>query len=194
MKPIPYLRYLTPFLNYYCLVCFEIPLASLSQKKKKDKYFNEREEQMQSPKMANLQSCSDLERKVWLQTLLFAGRICNWLGPRTVFNDDSVVWSRGMGEDQLVILLTKRIHICFLHTEVLQTQNCCNLGAGVRGKTGDPQKCTFKFIWTLNPNNPTPSFSPRSLAQGHDLGRGVQGQGLNRGPSWMTFARPWSLP
>ena len=101
---------------------------------------------------------------------------------------------RGMGEDQLVILLTKRIHICFLHTEVLQTQNCCNLGAGVRGKTGDPQKCTFKFIWTLNPNNPTPSFSPRSLAQGHDLGRGVQGQGLNRGPSWMTFARPWNLP
>ena len=53
VKPIPYLRYLNPFLNCYCLVCFEIPLASLSQKKKKDKYFNESEEQMQSPKMAN---------------------------------------------------------------------------------------------------------------------------------------------
>ena len=27
VKPIQYLRYLTPFLNCYCLVCFEIPLA-----------------------------------------------------------------------------------------------------------------------------------------------------------------------
>lgn len=52
VKPISYLRHLSPFLSCHCWACLEITLASISQNNH-NIYFNKLGEQIQSPKMAN---------------------------------------------------------------------------------------------------------------------------------------------
>ena len=86
-----------------------------------------------------------------------------------------------MGEDQLVILLTKRTHICFLHTEALQPQNCCNLGADVRGKTGDPEKCTFKLSGPSTETTQLPPSLPPPQLQATIWAEESKAKGLTGG-------------